>query len=100
MALGSLICGLSKHVPDEFMVISFRLKSHLLQHNVPFWITVPIRVKKDDKDAVCFTAGPTLWFTSATTLESEPLGFSVKSTHLFYTVYALNTSINISLRQL
>lgn len=44
MALGSLICGLSKHVPDEFMVISFSFKSYLLQHNVPFWITVPIRV--------------------------------------------------------
>lgn len=73
MALGSLICGLSKHVPDEFMVISFSFKSYLLQHNVPFWITVPIRVKKDE---------------------------SVKSTHLFYTVYALNTSINISLQRL
>lgn len=96
MPLGPLICDLSQHVPDEFMVISFSFKSHLLQHNVPFWITVPIRVKKDDKDAVCFTEGPLCDLQA----ESEPLGFSVKSTHLFYTVYALNTSINISLRQL
>lgn len=85
MALGSLICGLSKHVPDEFMVISFSFKSYLLQHNVPFWITVPIRVKKDDKDAVCFTAGPLCdlqalpyWSQSPLVFQSNPPIFFIQ----------------------
>lgn len=93
MALGSLICGLSKHVPDEFMVISFRFKSYLLQHKVPFWITVPIRVKKDDKDAFALQQAHFVIYKRYHIGVRAPW-------FLFYTVYALNTSINISLQRL